>query len=565
MKKTNLFLTSIVASAVLIGTSGCGASEDNVPVGDMSVDKTAEMIEPDILVDESPLYDLYQKVDELLMLGNTNQANAIFVAALDDAEFERLKTPLFNTMIRYFIFTEQIDTAKEQYLNALRTLPEIAEPGFDTIYGAYMSAGDLEGALAWARVLATQDIGANLRMTATDWLIGSLFRNDAFDEMGEELSAAIERFDATRFAPSVARIVQEALGSGNITVAEKVTVLIAASTKSNAAPYVELLTTMQIRLDAEKGDWEKIAARMPTLLSDVADQPLQQAMGHAFQSARRAERFDMVEAMAGSIVHSELAAERDRTRTLAAREWIRVLFDGAEPDLPSFPARMDVLMKKGLPARQVYSIYSRHFYDLINDPEVLKACIPLVDQLLPMLTDEVSQNALRSYQLDACFLVDDFDRALEILEKGLVERDADWHKMAIVKVKAHKAQKEGRYEDAVGYYREFMKTIKDEDIADPASDVMYSQATLLANNEKRIGDIFAEAGKSDAADQAYAKARKWYEQALASNKAGEATAAYIREQIEAVPGVATDVETSVESAEEVDVPMAEPAEATPAA
>lgn len=557
MKKVNLFLTSVAASAVVLGTLGCGKSENKAPEIDVSADEIAVLVEPDIPIDETPLYDLYQKVDALLMGGDTNAANEAFVTALDDSSLEPFKSPLFNTMIRYFIFTDQIEAAKEQYLNALRTLPEIAEPGFDTIYGAYMSKGDLAGALAWARVLATQDINPDLRMTATDWLIGSLFRNEQFDEMGEEVSKALENFEANRFAPLLARIGQEAIGVGNITVAEKLLGLIDASEKRDEIPYFEMRTTMQIRIDSEKGDWEKIATRMPILLTDVADQPLQQAIGHAFQSARRASRFDMIEKLASAIVHSEQAAERDRTRSLAAREWIRILFDGDEPDLPSFPTRIDALMKMGLPPRQVYSIYSRHFYDLINDVEVIKACIPLVDQLLPLLADEASQNGLRSYQLDACFLVDDFDRALEILEKGLPERDADWHEMAIVKVKAHKAQQEGRFEDAVGLYRQFMGTIKEEDIADPGSDLTYSQATLMGKNEQRIGDIYGDAGKPDEAAQAYVAARKWYDQALESNKAGEATEAYIRAQIAALPGVSTVVEEPVAEEPVAEEPAAE--------
>lgn len=564
MKKTNLFLTLIVASAVITGISGCGPNEKKSLAKDISDEEIAEMVTPDIPIDESPLYDLYQKADELLIEGNTNAANALFIDALGDAEFKQLKSPLFNTMIRYFIFTDQIEMAKEQYLNALRTSPEIAKPGFDTIYGAYMSARDFEGALDWARVLATQDIGEDLRMTATDWLIASLFRNGKFDEMDEEIKLAIERFDAVRFAPLLGRVGLEVLVSGNITVAEKMLALIEASSKGDTTSYLEILTTMQVRIDAEKGHWEKILARMPALLSDVKDQPLQQAIGHAFQSARRAKRFDMIEAMASAIVHSEQAADAMYTRFVAASEWIRVLFDGNEPDLPSFPVRLDTLMNRGVPAQQVYMIYSQHFYALINDPEVLKACIPVVDQLLPMLTDQALQDGLRVYQLDACFIVDDYDRALEILEKGIVKHDEDWHKTAIVKVKAHRAQKEGRYEDAVGFYRQFMGTIKDKNIADPATDVVYSRSTLLGNNEKRIGDIYSEAGKADEAVQAYTAAREWYEQALELNEAGEATADYIRKQIEAIPETAADADKSSELAEAVDIMSEESVEAVPA-
>lgn len=145
------------------------------------------------------------------------------------------------------------------------------------------------------------------------------------------------------------------------------------------------------------------------------------------------------------------------------------------------------------------------------------------------------QDSLVSYQLDASFLIEDYDRALKILEKGVAERDAAWHKMAITKVKAHKALKDKQYDDAIKYFREFMETLSEEDTTDPVTDVVYSKLTLLGNNEKRIGDIYIEAGRSADAAKAYGAARDWYKKALGANKAGAETEKYIKEQIAALP------------------------------
>ncbi len=564
MRKTNVFFTSVAATAVLLGASGCG--KDNKPAENEATDRdeVIEAMELDIPIDESVLYDLYYEVDELIQAGQTNQANSAFVAALDSPDFEQLKEPLFNTMIRYFLFTGQFDAAKEQYLNALRLTPEIATPGFDTIYGAYMANGDVAGALDWAKVLATQDIGEDLRMTATDWLISSLFRNGKSDEMGTELTAAIEKFDAARFAPLLGRMSQEALGAQNVTVAEQIAAIIAASSKKDDPAMKDVITTLGIRIDAAKGDWKKIADRMPSLIVEVQDQSLQQAMAFAFQSARRAKRFDMIEAMAAPIVMDDRAAQCDKTRYAAAREWVGVIFEGENKDIASFPGRVDKLMQVKLQPKQIYSIYSRHFYDVIGDVAVLKECVVLVDKLIPMLTEQTSQDSLRSYQLDSCFLIEDYARALAILEKGLPERDEAWHQMAIVKVKAHKALQEKKYDEAVKYFREFMGTLKEEDTTDPVSDVVYSQATLLGNNEKRIGDILIEAGNAAEAAKAYEAALDWYGKALEDNKSGAETEAYIKEQIKAVPGgKVKDAEpTAVVPAAEV--PAATPAAVVPA-
>ena len=160
--------------------------------------------------------------------------------------------------------------------------------------------------------------------------------------------------------------------------------------------------------------------------------------------------------------------------------------------------------------------------------------------------------------------MDDYAAALAILEKGLPERDEAWHKMAIAKVKAHLALQNKQYDVAVKQFREFMDILPDEDQPDPASDVMYGKLTLLGNNEKRIGDIYVEAGNPDEAAKSYATAREWYEKALAANKAGQTTEDYIKAQIAALPGAAAKPVEAAPAVQPAEAPAAKPVEAVPA-
>ena len=132
--------------------------------------------------------------------------------------------------------------------------------------------------------------------------------------------------------------------------------------------------------------------------------------------------------------------------------------------------------------------------------------------------------------LDMCFMVEDYGRALEMLEKGFSEHDEEWHKMSTAKVRAHKALVEKDYDAAVKYFREFMGSLGEDDVVDPVTSITFSHATLMGNNEKRIGDILTEAGKTDEAAKAYATADEWYAKALEGNKAGKETEDYIKEQ-----------------------------------
>ena len=549
--KSSVFLAGCASAfAAMLFSAGCSKEEAKTP----EPESGAEAVPAEVAIDDSVLYDLFGEVDGMLAAGETNRANARFTAALDEPAFKDLREPLFSAMVRYFLFTGQFEEAKTNYLNALRTDPEIARPGFDAIYGAYMEKGDTAAALDWARLLATQDIGDDLRMTATDWLLASLARDNRLDEMGKETAAALEKFDPAAFAPVLVRIAQDGISNGKEEVAERIGAAIAASSKKDASELAVAVKTIGVRIDASRQAWQKIADRMPVLVAEIPDIQLHGALQFAVQSARAAKRFDMVDAMCAPVVMDERAADLklDRTRGFCASEWVGVLFEEGTRDTASFPGRLAKLLQVKLDPRRIYSIYSRRFYEILDDKALIRECMPLVDSLIPLLPDEASQNGLRALQLDAAFLVDDYAVALAILEKGLPEHDQAWHAMATAKVKAHLALQEKRYDDAVKSFREFMNLLPDDDQPDPASDVMYSKWTLLGNNEKRIADIYAEAGNAAESAKSIAAAREWYDKALEANKAGKATEDYIKAQIAALPG------------DEAKPAEVAPAEATPA-
>ena len=535
-KNTSAGMTTATAALTLLfAAAGCKQPSSDAAAAAPNADPVPApapmMEEPYVEIDETPLNELYFSVDRLLLDGKTNEANAAFSAALDAPEFAKFKNRVFSTNIRFLLFTRQFDEAQSAYLNALRLSPEIAEPGFDTIYGAYLNEGDNDAALAWARVLATQDIGEHLRLTATGWLIDSLARTGDTDGAVAEITAALGKFPAAGLADKIASTAHDAVAAGNAGFAAKILAAVEASEKKDAPEFATLRKTLPIRIAAAEGAWDKAAAAVTTVIADTPDQPLQQAVSFAIQTARRAKNFAAVEQIASAVVLDERAAAKERTRSLAAREWVGVIFAEDAARKAEYPARLEKLLQLKLPASQVFGIFTRYFYDILDDLEVLKAVVPIADKLYPQLADESSQQVLNSHLLDASFLLDDYDRSLALLNKGFQDRDEDWHKIAIVKVNAHKAHAEKRYDDAVKYFREFMGLLKDEDTADPVTDIVYSRETLLGNNEKRIGDILKEAGNADEAAKAYAAAKAHYETALTAEKISAPTKAYIEEQV----------------------------------
>ena len=176
--------------------------------------------------------------------------------------------------------------------------------------------------------------------------------------------------------------------------------------------------------------------------------------------------------------------------------------------------------KSASKASLVSGIFLRYFYDVIDDPAVVREMKDIGDRLIPLAQDDDTRNSIRTMVLDSCFLVEDYDGALKILRAGVAGYDKAWHDMAISKVEAHKALKENRPVDAIKSFRAFMATVeagKDNEAADPATGVVHTKQMILGRNAKRIGDIYRDKLQdAAAAKSAYAEARRYYEEALAA-------------------------------------------------
>jgi tetratricopeptide (TPR) repeat protein len=130
---------------------------------------------------------------------------------------------------------------------------------------------------------------------------------------------------------------------------------------------------------------------------------------------------------------------------------------------------------------------------------------------------EADQIRIKILMFDGAFLMDDYDAVLTALLEGVPERDEDWHEMAINKVSAHKALKEGNIDEAIKRFREFMevtdRTWKDAQV-DPSTRIRHSREMIMGFNARRIGNILKEAGRAEEAGKAYREAVDYYEAAL---------------------------------------------------
>ena len=192
----------------------------------------------------------------------------------------------------------------------------------------------------------------------------------------------------------------------------------------------------------------------------------------------------------------------------------------------------------GIPHRvkEQYGLLTSDPANVLDDLDALRSVAASGRTLKQRLSDDADLEMMRVYELDADFLLKDYDGCLALLDQGIPDHDPAWHEMMKTKVLAHKAEAAGDWAAAAKGYDKFLDMLPDEDQQDPTTGIVYSRLTLVGNNQRRIAGLWEKAGKPDKAAAALVAARKSYRKALEANAAGKETAEYIEKQLKELDG-----------------------------
>ena len=521
MRSLSAFRPVSVAALFLSAALSVPAQEPEDPVG--------------LPAEEDPVFKLFEELDAAFQAHETNAVNTRFEAAIEDPVFAEIRPNLFENYLVYLLRTEQVEGAKKFYLGTLRTDLELARPSSGLIYGFLFETGRSAEALDWARTLLAQEIPEDFRMAATEWLAGGLYAAGDAPKALETALSGLKEFSAEAFAPILVRLGETALGrrpedGGPDAAFVQSLVDALGEAAEGAEPYAVAEAGLRLRLLAAQGEYAKVAELVPELHGRLPDGAFVSSLSAVLRSAERTGHADAIDPIVSAVVLDERFADLPALRRLASREWVRAVFRDPDAGPAAFPGRMDKLLRLGLPAEHLFSLYTRFFYDVVQDLDALRAVQPVAEAIRARLSDPADLEAFRTYDLDTAFLLEDYDRALSLIEQGIPDHDADWHAMMKSKLVAHRAMAAGEWSAAAAAFEDFLARLPEEDQIDPTTDVTFSRTTLCANNHRRIGDLWLKAGDRDKARAAYETARAEYAQAIENNKAGPATAEYLAAQ-----------------------------------
>ncbi len=518
MKKLSLCLLTgaIACTCLLLLANGC---RRNRPAAGLTAEEKAAA-EMQLQSEVSQVLDM---ADQTLSEGQTNEAIASVEKAFGNRAFAAFRPQILDSLLQVMLRCGRVDDARQRALTA-STDPTLSGGVCGLFYRFCRESGDMAGALAWSAEIANRPgVPLDVRRQAFVWNIEDhiAMRND-----DQALSTLGQSFLVLKPAEglSLVRLTIEALFSaGRVEGIEQVLTL-AAGLKASPVEVEHLAMATRVRIASARGEWAALTNAFPGAAGILTDGELDGLLRAVIPAATKAGKRTVVDQCAETVLFSPTAARTPTAVATAVRIWSE---SAMESDKGAFPGRLAAMLRAKVPAAMVGDQYIRFYYTFTEQPVPLKELIALGERLAPLVEDEETRNEVKIKVLDGCFLVQDYDRALTMLESRIPGpgRNEQWHKTAIVKVKAHRALLRKEPREAVAFFRDFMQLLresKDAEISDPVTGLLFPREMVLGRNAKRIGDILASIPDAAESAKAYAEAQELYAQAMKATKDADA-------------------------------------------
>lgn len=489
--------------------------------------------------------ELFMEVDRLRNRGDFDGAIGALAWAIDDDEFVPARTYIFARWLDTLIDAERVDDAWTGYMEAVGKDESLARAGFDTMYSRFRHRKRIDALAEWTGMLADSPLPDDLALAAFEWHMSACLDAGLFDRVLELAPDCLERFDD----PSCRRILGRAVGAlvseGMYPEAERMLSSIEMRTE-NRKELAAMVVASRPHLASLQGNWMDAERHFLRAAPVLPDADLLRTLRLVAPLAMEAGEQDMLDRLCDHIMAN--MQEKANARREAARLSVDIARQGE--DVSEVIRRIELLLSQfELPPGDVFSVYSGNVRHVIQDGESrdLVRMFRFGDRLAPLLKTENNIQDYMKIALDFSFMTDDYARSLAILEDEAFRCDPDWREMAVNKIRAHKALKEGNKEEAIERFRGFMKHVAEQGGVeyDPSTGMSHTRDMVLGFNARRIGEIKAAMGDEEGARKAYEEARAHYERALREFSSKEKEHAHLTTMLAELQTLEGGLETAV--------------------
>jgi hypothetical protein len=526
-KKNIKKMVKLSLLVVFMGTLFVGCSKKEASVEAESVDM------------ESQVQQLLQQADIYYAEGRTNDAVILLKEAYANEDYKDYARSITWALLNSYLQQQDIESAKQLYLDTLNKNPETAVPLFGSIEYTLKSNGNIDALDEWCFALADNpNANADLQAQALWYLQEAYSENGDWLKVSDIIIYANDNLDAPIKYKFIDSSLRKVVAANQYAVADK----IISSLKLSSENDPELKSLI---LDSEFSALVKQnkLAEAQKLYEDNFSKMNSRSQNNNFSMLlseyNKEKNFAGADALIDFVI-KDLSVDNPSYKQFI-RAWVKQAKLEEKP--LEVQSRVMYVINSDAADKFKQSIISSFFYYLMESLpfEQKQVLVEAVKDLMINTTDDMVKEPLASISLDGCFLLNDFDGAIEVVTnyEWPEENTAMRKDKLLPKIKAHKALLNEDYPEAVKNFRVFMDVIKqepDEKYMDPYTGEQISVDSILGLNAVRIAGLWEKAGDTEKAKAAYKEAVEYYNSALEKEKKDSDQYQSIQKQLKQLEG-----------------------------
>jgi len=463
----------------------------------------------------------FAEILDLQTQGQMDTALALLDKCLANKKYKAHRSGFFSRKVDLLIAQDKGSETGALVLKTWQKEPQLAQSVFGRVHAYHLGKRDHAAALAWCGELLALGKGKmlpqGLRPQALEWQLAAAAAVGDPAAIGSGVGEIIRDLRPEKAVPLLQKTVNAMISAGQFEQAAAVLASLGASQEGAAREYRDFAATANLKSLLAQKDWQGVQGAVETCAAQLNDDVLAALLRQTFQTLQKSQQIQLLEKICHSVFQT--AASKTTSAGYAARIWVDI---GMLTDKRVLRERLVALLDAKVSADQVASLFERYFYEFVEDHEAIKSLCAVGQRIAEACQEEDAKNAMKLKLLDGAFIVEDYDLVLTMLERGVPDKPKEWHAMSIPKVKAHRALVHKKTEEAIGYFREFMKAMNEvgpDEEHDPTTGVAYSKEWILGRNALRIAELYDSLSDAANAAKARAEAKAFFDTAL--EKAGK--------------------------------------------
>lgn len=289
----------------------------------------------------------------------------------------------------------------------------------------------------------------------------------------------------------------------------------------NRVGLQELCTVNEIDHLVATRNFEKAVTLLMNQAGELSDANMAAVAGRLLAQGRAKTDTQSLEQLCEFVITKTLG--KQRTLDTVAARWVALAQKQGKLEL--VPVRLSRLLAAGATSSVVARSYTSAGNDILqkSDKAMLQQMMQIGQSLSSNTRNKDDRIDIARLMLDYSCILEDFNASSSLLRICYQDQlDSEEYLRMSNKVLAHKALKEGRTDEAVRRFRDFMESAKTwtTDQYDPSTGETVPVNAILGLNAKRIGDILQAAGDKKGATAAYTEAKTYYQAAVDKVKDG---------------------------------------------